>query len=406
MKRHVIRALSVLMLVSLLLGIFGLAVSASSNEGGASESGELLPAFRLRRGVPHLEGKRGFRIFELLPKKKRSSAEIAIPSSLSVAEGLVTNQEEEMDAARSSATLPEALCPGGSVFGVRLFLPGVLVVGVGEDESVHPAYDAGIRVCDLIVEIDGKAVTRTEDVSRAIHASSGSAIQFVCMRDGNRLDFSVTPSKEGEDGQYKAGITIRDNAAGIGTVTYYDPKTGAFGGLGHGICDPDTGKLVPLARGTVTGAEITDIVKGKAGKPGELRGHLEPEKKGALLSNTECGVFGVLSPAPKEGTPIPLLPKAELKEGEATLVTSLGEEQPQSYKITVSAIDRTATGSKCFAISVCDQALIAKTGGIVQGMSGSPIIQDGKLAGAVTHVMVGDPTRGYGIFIENMLNSM
>ena len=200
------------------------------------------------------------------------------------------------------------------------------------------------------------------------------------------------------------GVFLRDSAAGIGTVTFIDKETGLFGGLGHGICDPDTGAPVSIRRGEVRRAVITGILRGSAGKPGEMRGHLDKEKVGALVKNDACGVFGVFTECPVSRE-VEIAYRHEVKEGNATLYTTLDGECVTPYTVKISAIDREATGNKCFTVTVTDAALLAKTGGIIQGMSGSPIIQNGKLVGAVTHVMINDPTTGYGIFIENMLNA-
>jgi stage IV sporulation protein B len=199
---------------------------------------------------------------------------------------------------------------------------------------------------------------------------------------------------------------VRDSGAGIGTVTFIDPTTGAFGGLGHGICDADTGELMPMQRGIVTDVTITGVLPGAPGSPGELRGKFLPIKRGALIRNTECGVYGVFSSLPyaPEG-PLPIACKDELHTGEAYIWCTLDENGPSQYRVELSAINKNADGAKCFTVKVIDPALIAKTGGIVQGMSGSPIIQNEKIIGAVTHVLVNDPTTGYGIFIENMLNA-
>ena len=243
------------------------------------------------------------------------------------------------------------------------------------------------------------------DVGRVMDACDGSAIKVTCKREGKELKFELTPHYEAEKGTYKAGIWIKDTVAGIGTVTYYNPEDGSFGGLGHGICDMDTGALVPITRGAVLDVSVTEIMRGECGKPGEIRGFLKHDKKGVLLKNHNCGVFGVLSPVPKLAEPIPLGKREELHTGKAILRCALGESTTTDYEICIGEIDRNATSSKCFSVTITDPALLKKTGGIIQGMSGSPIIQNGKLVGAVTHVLINDPTTGYGIFIENMLNA-
>lgn len=301
----------------------------------------------------------------------------------------------------SAAGEEKYLIPGGMVFGVRFFTEGVLVVGIPES-SGSPAYAAGVRVNDVILKVDGVSISDADSLSRAVDAGGGSPVEFTCRRDGKEFCVTVTPRLE-ESG-YKTGIWVRDSGAGIGTVTFIDPKTGLFGGLGHGICDSDTGRPMPLGRGVLLGVSINGITKGAAGDPGEIRGSFKPEKLGAVTGNTDCGIFGIYSEIPKSiyGA-IPIAHKDEVRGGAATILCTLADGECKEYKVELSSIDPTAEGGRCFTVKVTDSDLIAQTGGIVQGMSGSPIIQNGKLVGAVTHVLINDPTRGYGIFIENML---
>ena len=214
----------------------------------------------------------------------------------------------------------------------------------------------------------------------------------------------ITPIKD-KEGKYKAGIWIRDEASGIGTVTYIIPETGEFAGLGHGICDGDTGAILPIKRGIVSDAELIGIIKGIKGTPGELKGAIGTDKKGALIKNTESGVYGIFAHIPNSLTvKMKIADKNELKEGKAIL-RCFASGSIDDYEIEISQINNLDGASKNFVIKVTDQRLLELTGGIVQGLSGSPIIQNGKLIGAVTHVKIAEPTEGYGIFIENMLNA-
>lgn len=292
---------------------------------------------------------------------------------------------------------------GGDPFGVRLFGGGIVVVGLSDDRC--PAKAAGIEKRDIVRRVGDREVQTVEELTSAIEASGGAPITLTICRGEEEKNVTVTPVKD-EKGHYRIGIWIRDNAAGIGTLTFLDPETGVFGGLGHGICDGQTGELLPLTRGAVLPAEICEIVRGAEGTPGELRGTLGGEKVGTILRNTDKGVFGVLSQIPEAGETLEIGGRTCVRAGEAILRCSLGEEGMRDYRIELSDIARDNRGVKCFAVHVTDPALIEKTGGIVQGMSGSPIIQDGKLIGAVTHVLIGDPTRGYGIFLENMLSDL
>ena len=316
---------------------------------------------------------------------------------------------------------------GGMPFGVKFHTEGVTVVGYcdvdsGDNQAVaqNPAKDAGLQIKDRITHVDGAPLADAAALCAAVEASGGKPITLTLCRtvikrtatgvhpDHVELKAVITPVLSKLDNRYKTGIWVRDSGAGIGTVTFILPGSGAFAGLGHGICDADTGELVPMRRGTVTNVTISGIEKGQCGAPGALKGYFNPGRTGTLLDNTDCGVFGVLatSPAGLDTRLIPVATRNEIKEGPATLRCTLDDGQARDYAVTVSAVDRNATGPKCFTVKVTDPALIEKTGGIVQGMSGSPLVQNGKIIGAVTHVLIDDPTMGYGIFIENMLAHM
>ena len=325
------------------------------------------------------------------------------------------------DGARTANALPvsvpaetdteteKRLYPGGMLFGVRCATAGVLVAGLENvAEGVCPARDAGVCPGDVIREADGQEVTSVRALAdRFASDTDGRAVSLTVLRNGATETFSVTPLRAA-DGVMRAGIRLRDNAAGIGTVTFIDPETNLFGGLGHGICDADTGVLLPLSRGTTLGVDICEIVRGSAGAPGELRGCLTPKRTGALAQNTECGVFGLFSdlPAGTAAEPLPVGTPEEVHEGDAQIRCTLDDTGSKTYAIRIVRLTHDVSSpTKNFVVEVTDPELLAKTGGIIQGMSGSPIIQNGKLVGAVTHVLINDPQRGYGIFIENMLEA-
>ena len=302
-----------------------------------------------------------------------------------------------------------SLIVGGMPFGIRMQTKGVLVVSLGEikcgGKSVSPAKDAGLRARDVITEIDGNATNDVTAVTAHIGASGGKTLTFTVLREGKTMQIPITPVRT-DEGKYGCGLFIRDSASGIGTVTFLDPETGIFGGLGHGVCDGESGALIPVSRGSVLSVRISGVVKGEKGKPGELRGAFSGKRLGSVTENSECGVFGVISSVPKElGAPIPVAAASEMREGKATIRCTLGDDGICEYEILIERIDHSARPTKSFTIRVTDERLLSRTGGIVQGMSGSPIIQNGKLVGAVTHVMINDPTEGYGIFIENMLSA-
>ena len=299
------------------------------------------------------------------------------------------------------------LCPGGTVFGLRAPLGGVLVTSLsgvpGEAEGrCGPAEECGIRRGDLITAIDGIPVSDATTLCRVIGEGGGKPICLTVLRHDRELTFTLAPRASGGDKKFYAGLLVKDSVAGIGTITYIDPATGSFGGLGHGVYDEAAGGLVRIGRGAVTAVELSGVAPGAAGKPGELRGHLEDEKIGTLLSNTDCGVFGILADPPPSDTALPLGLRGEVKTGDAEILCTV-DGSCERYSIEITNLRGQKGTDKSFSIRVTDQRLLEKTGGIVQGMSGSPIIQNGKLIGAVTHVMINDPTCGYGIFIENML---
>ncbi len=294
------------------------------------------------------------------------------------------------------------LCPGGDTFGVKICGSGVTVTKVVTELS------AGIlKPDDRIVSIDGQRVSTIDEVKKILNSSDGRALSFEILRGKRSFTENIAPKSCG--GEYHLGVILSDGASGIGTVTYYDPESYAFGGLGHGICSHDGGEVLKMTRGTVTGVILGGASRGEASKPGELRGVLTDKNLGTLRANTKCGVFGTISPDAisdcNSRTPIPVAKKSEIREGEATIISTVKNGKRAEYKIEIRDIDYSSDGTKSFRIKVTDDTLIAMTGGIVRGMSGSPIIQDGKLVGAVTHVLVADPTEGYGIFIENMLNA-
>lgn len=303
------------------------------------------------------------------------------------------------------------LYPGGIPFGVKFMTEGVIITGFCEIKTqngkICPATDAGLRQNDIIIKVNGNSIADASHLIDLAEQSGGNAINIIYLRNGKQESTSLKPARCTEDGKYKTGMYVRDSGAGIGTVTYIVPETLTFGGLGHGICDSQTGKLVSMQRGSVVGVTINGVVKGISGSPGEVRGYFGSGKTGTLLQNTDCGVFGAFVSLP-EGLmyePMSVGTRNEIKAGKAVILSTLEGTVPVEYEIEICDINVSSMTNKCFTVKVTDKALLEKTGGIIQGMSGSPIIQDGKLVGAVTHVLVNDPTTGYGIFIENMLNA-
>ena len=321
---------------------------------------------------------------------------------------LFASRENASVITASSKQSDEALySPGGMAFGVRMSTKGVLVVGFSRSAkgAECPAEKAGLSTKDVIETINGKRVNTVAEVIACIEGCGGNPVTLEVMREGERKTISFLPEKD-ESGVYRAGIWVRDSTAGLGTVTLVNAKTGEFWGLGHGICDSDTGVLMPLLRGNVYDISVVSVRKGKVGAPGELKGYFSSSLSGILLKNTTAGVYGRFSEYEASSlTPMPLAAREEVKEGDATIYCTLTNGAITEYSIRIVKITNAKGSAKNFIIEVTDPRLLEETGGIVQGMSGSTIIQNGKIVGAVTHVMVNDPTRGYGIFIENMLNA-
>ena len=303
------------------------------------------------------------------------------------------------------------LYPGGMPFGVKLYTDGVIVVGLAgvdtDSGKVYPARDCGLLIGDIIRSVDGKEVNTAEEVSEAVANCGGKNITLGIISDGKESTVTLIPAFSQADNTYRAGLWLRDSTAGLGTVTFISPQNNVFGGLGHGICDVDTGSLMPLRKGVVVDVTINGIKKGQVGIPGELNGYFAPARIGSLIGNTTCGVYGVLANMPdvshSEALKIGL--KDELKTGKCEIYCTVSEKLDK-YDAEIIKIGNKNADTKNFVIRITDKRLLEATGGIVQGMSGSPIIQNGKLVGAVTHVLVNDPTKGYGIFIENMLKNM
>ncbi len=313
-------------------------------------------------------------------------------------------------AAADAVEVRPRLSVGGMPFGVRFFTEGVLVVDYCDvahgGSAQNPARAAGLCPGDCIYRVNETPVSTAAELAEAIEKNGGTALTLYYRREGEERQAALTPLACDSDGRLRTGLYVRDSGAGIGTVTFITAQN-AFGGLGHGICDGESGKLIPLSRGSVMGVTIDSLHRGAAGAPGELKGHFSTGKTGALLQNTPCGVFGVFAEQPAcPAGEMPIAYRDEIHDGAVTLWCTLDAGEPHAYTAEISAIRHGEAGNKCFTVHVTDKSLLDKTGGIIQGMSGSPIIQDGHLIGAVTHVLIGDPTTGYGIFIENMLANM
>ena len=294
----------------------------------------------------------------------------------------------------------ERLVPVGQVIGLQLFNDTVTVAAY-DDVLGGTAKTAGLKIGDTIVKINGAAITCAEDVRSALD-SGEKQLNLTVSRGGKQRQLTLTPTQT-EDGP-RMGVYLRQGIAGIGTVTWYDPDTGAFGALGHGVCD--SGGLLKMTRGSAYDADVAEVKKGKSGDPGQLKGTARSiEPMAPLLRNTAQGVFGVTARGWK-GEALPVAEYSQIHTGPAAIRAQIGSGQAQEYSVEILKIyPQTRSDCRNFLLKVTDAELLGTTGGIVQGMSGSPILQDGQLIGAVTHVLVNDPTAGYGIYIQNMLDA-
>jgi stage IV sporulation protein B len=311
--------------------------------------------------------------------------------------------------------MPEVkLIPGGQPIGVKLYTEGVLVVGFADVDTASgkrqsPASLSGLEVGDTIIEVNGVKIKSNKDVSEIINKNGAKAINVKLIRKGDYKNVKIKPMVTKNRNEYKIGLWIRDYTAGVGTLTFYDPASGKFGALGHPINDVDTGMLLSVRDGNIYDAKILSVEQGVKGKPGELRGMFSEEDViGRLDKNTNSGIFGTMNNIQTRNIynkPIPIARQNDIKEGPAVTLTSIEGCEVKAYDVYIEKLTvQGKPGSKSMIIRVTDKELLEKTGGIVQGMSGSPIIQNGKLIGAVTYVFVNRPDMGYGIYIEWMLD--
>ena len=298
--------------------------------------------------------------------------------------------------------------PGGELIGIALSTDGVVVVATESFESdagtVSPAKAAGIRPGDVLISANGKKLKSNGELTEIINEAGGGAVEMQLKRGDESFTATVTPEKTLTTKTYKCGMWIRDYTGGIGTLTYSDTVTGTLAALGHGIYDVDTSLLLPAASGAVRNAEIASVTKGQPGAAGVLSGTIGNNVYGSLETNSDRGIYGCLYALPNGSETVPVATKNEVHEGGAQIICTVEKGEKKYYDINIDNVVRTSSGSKSITVRVTDPELIALTGGIVQGMSGSPIIQDGMLAGAVTHVFINNPRGGYGIFAEDMMS--
>lgn len=300
--------------------------------------------------------------------------------------------------------------PCGNLFGIKFYTKGISVINCNNIElgfkTVNPGAECGLRSGDTILKINGKDMTSCEDMQSEITSSGGGSLNIECERQGEIFHTVITPVQS--DGEYRVGLWIRDSCAGLGTMTFYDPETNKFAALGHGICDSDTGELLPLDSAEITQAKISTITKGTNGSPGIINGYFaSDETSGRALLNNETGLYGILDNPTSYFEPIEIANIQDIRKGEAQILCTLDDGEPKYYSIEITGVNYDEKNkTKNLQIVATDNRLLEKTGGIVQGMSGSPILQNGKLVGAVTHVLITNSAKGYGIFAQNMFDEI
>ncbi|MCY6959977.1 SpoIVB peptidase [Clostridium brassicae] len=304
--------------------------------------------------------------------------------------------------------------PGGTPVGVKLNTKGVLVVAFCDIETtkginISPSAEGGIQVGDTITKLNNTVINNSEELINELNTNKGKKISVTLERNDKTIEKSIKPIKDKKDNRYKIGLWVRDSTSGVGTLTFYDKNSNRFGALGHPITDVDTGTILKIDKGEILESSIVSVRKGQKGNPGELRGIFinEDNNIGKVDKNTICGIYGNGDKklVGKEfNKPMKIALRNEIKEGSAQILTTIDGDKPQLYDIKIEKLlVQDTPGPKSMVIRITDPKLLSKTGGIVQGMSGSPIIQDNKIVGAVTHVLINKPEVGYGIYIEWML---
>ncbi len=298
----------------------------------------------------------------------------------------------------------------GNPFGMKIYTDGVLVIESTDittaSGNINPATNAGIKVGDYIKTVNGKTVTCNEDLLQLVTESNGTDMHFVVARGGKQFECDVTPIIDSQTGVYRIGIWVRDSSAGIGTLTFYSPSNNVICGLGHGVCDADTDTLLNIQQGELVEAEIVEVQKGSTGNPGALKGKLSYNTIAEISLNSRQGVYGFMRQKIDVENLTEIALKQQVQDGKAQILCTVDGGSPKLYSCEIKKTGKKNSPTQNMIVTITDPELINATGGIVQGMSGSPIIQNGKLVGAVTHVLVDNPTRGYGIFAENMLETV
>ncbi len=296
---------------------------------------------------------------------------------------------------------------GGEAFGLKLYCKGVMITKLdgfsSENGDVCPAEQAGLKQNDIITAVNGNTIKTNDELSDAVKNSNGKELVLTVLRDGKTKTIRIKPQKS-DDKNFYTGIWVRDSCAGLGTISYYDTKSMTYGALGHGICDIDTGSIIESDEGEILPATISSVTKSKNNDIGTLNGYFQGMTIGSMTENSPLGIFGKLRAYPEKDEIYTIADKSEVKTGSAELITTLSGTKPQRYEIEITDINNDYKNSNTnLTVKITDKRLLDKTGGIVQGMSGSPIIQNGKFAAALTHVFLDDCKSGYAILAQNLV---
>lgn len=295
---------------------------------------------------------------------------------------------------------------GGESFGLKLYCKGVMITDfenfISDGENVCPAKLAGLKINDIIIKVDNITINSNEQLNNAVKITNGKEVKISALRNNKKININVKP-RLNSNKEYYIGVWVRDSCAGIGTISYYNPEEKTYGALGHGICDIDTGAIIPSGKGTILRTNVTNIIKSENNKIGSLSGYFTNKEIGNIKKNSPIGLYGEYNKDIVKNK-ISLADKEEIKPGKAIIISTIEGTTPKSYNAQITQIcNYNKNSNRNFVIKITDKKLIDKTGGIVQGMSGSPIIQNGKFAGALTHVFLEDCQKGYCILAENMM---
>ncbi len=361
--------------------------------------------------VVFYDGQQSVRIMSVFTAEKNKSVEI---------ENVENNSNESakislfgvLPVATVSATetTRQYVYVGGNLVGIRLYTDGILVVGTDSVDSpdgvISPAEECGIKKGDILTAVGEKKIDSVSGFIGYINASEGDGISVTVMRDGKELKVNLKPAFSVTENKYRCGLWLRDSTAGIGTMTFADPTEKVIASLGHAICDSETGSILPVGEGDILCADINGCIKGTKGATGQIKGNFASETIGELSANNEYGVYGTYTYASfDEDMLYPVASQTEIRTGKAQIISTVTPDGAEFYDAEIERITYSEDKSvRSMVIKITDEELIGITGGIIQGMSGSPIIQNGMLVGAVTHVFLNDPTRGYGIFAETMIS--